>query len=367
MLSAHGPKGAFLIKIYSATEFQTVIKRERDRCDREGSVFSVIGFYCKNGDPFHKYAYSIFQALRKRVRLPDEIGWFDKSRIGVLLPSTNEEGAAKIASDILKTFSQKDFSVSYSICSYPNYNGKAQEQEWSVLNEKIQSAFVRQAPTWKRPLDIFGSLVGLLLFSPVFLLMAVYIKIVSPGPALFRQERVGCGGKEFTFLKFRTMKLKNDASTHRDHLKELIGSPDTPMEKLDRGKDSRIIFGGRIIRKLALDELPQFINILKGDMSLVGPRPCIPYEAEEYLRWHRHRFDVLPGLTGLWQVSGKNRLTFKQMIRMDIAYGKRVSFWLDIRILLFTFPSLASYAIESFVKKLKNREFKIFTWLEPKE
>ena len=102
-------------------------------------------------------------------------------------------------------------------------------------------------------------------------------------------------------------------------------------------------------------------------MSLVGPRPCIPYEAEEYLRWHRHRFDVLPGLTGLWQVSGKNRLTFKQMIRMDITYGKRMSFWLDIKILLFTFPSLASYAFESFVKKLKNREFRIFTWLKWKK
>ncbi len=125
MLSAHGPKGALLLKIHSAMEFQSVIKRERNRCDREASVFSVIGFYQQNGDPFRKYADSISQALRKRVRLPDEIGWFDKSRIGVHLPSTNEEGAAKIASDIQKAPSQKDFSVSYSICSYPNYNGKA--------------------------------------------------------------------------------------------------------------------------------------------------------------------------------------------------------------------------------------------------
>ncbi len=354
-------------EVHSISDFQIVIKRERDRCDREASVFSVIGFYKKNGEAFERYAEPIIQALIDRVRLPDEIGWFDRDRVGVLLPSTNEAGAVKIAADIQKILSRKSVSVSYSIFSYPSQNGNPGEREWSVLKDKIQSSFVRLVPPWKRPLDIAGSLVGLVFFSPLFLLLTAYIRIVSPGPVLFKQKRVGCGGKQFTFLKFRTMKLNNDTITHRKHLKNLISSPDTPMEKLDHGKDPRIIFGGRIIRKLALDELPQFVNILKGEMSLVGPRPCIPYEAEEYLRWHRHRFDVLPGLTGLWQVSGKNRLTFKQMIRLDIAYGKRMSFWLDIKILLLTLPSLASYAIESFVKKLKNREFKIFVWLRRKK
>ena len=127
------------------------------------------------------------------------------------------------------------------------------------------------------------------------------------------------------------------------------------MGKLDDTEDSRIILGGKVIRKLALDEIPQFLNIFLGHMSLVGPRPCITYEAEEYLRWHTHRFDVVPGLTGLWQVSGKNKLTFQEMIRLDIKYCKNMSFWLDLRIIVITFPALFSLGLEATVDKLKEK------------
>lgn len=124
------------------------------------------------------------------------------------------------------------------------------------------------------------------------------------------------------------------------------------MEKLDDKKDPRIIFGGKVIRKSCIDELPQLWNVLKGDMSLVGPRPCIPYEAEEYLRWHTHRFDIVPGLTGLWQVSGKNKLSFRKMISLDINYSKNLSLLLDLKIILMTIPAIIIMVLEAAFKKI---------------
>jgi lipopolysaccharide/colanic/teichoic acid biosynthesis glycosyltransferase len=127
------------------------------------------------------------------------------------------------------------------------------------------------------------------------------------------------------------------------------------MEKLDNN-DSRIIPGGRLLRKACLDELPQLINVIRGEMSLVGPRPCIPYEAEEYLQWHKNRFNILPGLTGLWQVSGKNKLTFKQMVRLDISYISNMSLWQDIKIILLTIPAILKMILESVKKKIRKKQ-----------
>ena len=153
------------------------------------------------------------------------------------------------------------------------------------------------------------------------------------------------------FMKFRTMYKNNDPCAHRDYLEELIKGG-MPMEKLDCGRDPRIIPGGRIIRKACLDELPQLFNVLRGEMSLVGPRPCIPYEAEEYLRWHTHRFDILPGMTGLWQVSGKNKLSFEQMVRLDISYANRMSPLHDLKILLMTLPAIIGMVFEAGMKRM---------------
>ena len=179
---------------------------------------------------------------------------------------------------------------------------------------------------WKRLMDINGSLIMLIITSPVILFIALYIKISSPGPIFYKSKRVGYKGKLFTFLKFRTMKHDNGSRPdyHKDHEQyttDFIHDGDTVMRKLD-GKDTRIFFGGGLLRITSLDELPQLINILKGEMSLVGPRPCIPYEAESYKPHHRKRLDVVPGLTGLWQVSGKNKLTFNQMIEEGKIVGK---------------------------------------------
>ncbi|UCD47860.1 MAG: sugar transferase [Deltaproteobacteria bacterium] len=201
----------------------------------------------------------------------------------------------------------------------------------------MEPLFSRRTPGWKRALDVTGAMLGLILFSPLFLLLAILIKTVSPGPVLFRQERIGYGGKPFTFLKFRTMHVSSDPTVHRKHLHDLIDN-DKTLTKLDAYRDPRIIPFGNVLRQSCLDELPQLINVLSGEMSLVGPRPIPPYEADEYLPWQRQRFNVLPGLTGLWQVSGKNRTTFREMMRLDVGYSKKVSLWQDAKIVLKTLP-----------------------------
>jgi len=190
-------------------------------------------------------------------------------------------------------------------------------------------------PFWKRVLDIAISLSCIAFIFPlVFLVVALFIKMVSRrGPVLFRQKRVGVGGKPFTLLKFRTMHSGDNATMHDAHIKILMDS-NAPMVKLE--DYPRIIPLGKVLRASGIDELPQLFNVLCGDMSIVGPRPCIPYEQAKYLPWHHQRLDVPPGLTGLWQVSGKNRLTFQQMMRLDIAYVRNISLWMDIKIIVKT-------------------------------
>ncbi|RII27382.1 MAG: UDP-phosphate galactose phosphotransferase [Geobacter sp.] len=200
------------------------------------------------------------------------------------------------------------------------------------------------ATVMKRVMDVVGSIVGLILFSPFFITIPLIIKITSPGPVLFRQERVGQFGRRFTFLKFRSMHMNNDDRIHREFLKQFIsGGKVTTAEDGDAApvfkitNDPRITSFGRFIRKSSLDELPQFINVLKGDMSLVGPRPPIPYEFEDYDIWHRYRLlKMKPGITGLWQVTGRSTTTFDSMVRLDINYIKNWSLWLDIKILCLT-------------------------------
>ena len=194
-------------------------------------------------------------------------------------------------------------------------------------------------PVWKRALD----LAVILLFSPGALLVgtgvALLIKLGSPGPVFFRQRRVGYRGREFLCYKFRSMRVNAETDSHRNHTKQLIKSG-VPMTKLDVSNDPRVIPYGRVLRTLGLDELPQLLNVVRGEMSLVGPRPCIRYEYEHYEPWHYRRLEAAPGLTGLWQVSGKNRTTFDEMVRLDIEYAERKSLWLDLKIIVKTVPAL---------------------------
>ena len=194
-------------------------------------------------------------------------------------------------------------------------------------------------PGWKRALDISLIILTFPLLLPLALIIAGLIRVVSSGPVLFKQERVGYRGSRFMCFKFRTMVVNADATVHQGHLNHLMSS-NVPMVKMDAQGDPRIIPFGPLLRSSGLDELPQLINVLRGEMSLVGPRPCMAYEYDRYLPWQKERFNTVPGLTGLWQVSGKNRTTFVEMVRLDIVYARNQTFWLDLKIVLKTIPAL---------------------------
>jgi len=174
---------------------------------------------------------------------------------------------------------------------------------------------------------------------PLGIIVCSFIKIVSPGPAFFRQQRVGYLRRRFMCLKFRTMKVNADTSVHQAHLKDLM-TGNGPTRKLECSGDKRLIRGGLLLRASGADELPQLLNVLRGEMSLVGPRPCLPYEFEMFSAPHKRRCEAPPGLTGLWQVSGKNKTTFEEMMNLDLRYVERCSLWLDVKIILLTVPAI---------------------------
>lgn len=200
----------------------------------------------------------------------------------------------------------------------------------------------------KRIVDLSFSVIALVITAPFLLAIALCIKLDSVGPVLFKQTRVGKGGREFTCYKFRTMAHNADPEIHRRYVQSLIrnqpqdgklvGRKSEQVFKLQ--KDPRITRVGGFLRRTSLDELPQFFNVVKGEMSVVGPRPPLPYEVQEYQDWHLSRLAVLPGITGLWQVRGRSRVSFDEMVRMDIEYIARQSLWLDLKILLLTIPAV---------------------------
>jgi lipopolysaccharide/colanic/teichoic acid biosynthesis glycosyltransferase len=194
-------------------------------------------------------------------------------------------------------------------------------------------------PAWKRAIDLALCLVALPLLCLICGVMALVLKITSPGPVLFRQERVGYKGSRFMCYKFRTMHAGAETKSHQAHYDQLLSSK-TAMVKLDAKGDARLVPGAWILRATGLDELPQIINVFRRDMCIVGPRPCLPYEFEKYEPWQRERFNSTPGLTGLWQVSGKNRTTFDEMVRLDVRYSETRTLFLDLWIIMMTLPAL---------------------------
>jgi exopolysaccharide production protein ExoY len=201
------------------------------------------------------------------------------------------------------------------------------------------------SPAWKRAVDIVFCIAALPFFAIATFFVAVLTAATSPGPIFFQQERVGLRGRKFRLFKFRTMHARAETASHRAHFAELVRT-NTPMQKMDARGDSRLIPGGWLIRAMGLDELPQIINVLRGEMSLVGPRPCIPYEYEQYNARQRERFSSVPGLTGLWQVSGKNRTTFEEMVRLDVEYARSRSLFLDLKIMALTLPALCIQVVD---------------------
>jgi lipopolysaccharide/colanic/teichoic acid biosynthesis glycosyltransferase len=211
----------------------------------------------------------------------------------------------------------------------------AYEQELRSRSRLSPSAIAR------RTLDLLIAVLAIVLLLPFLLLICLLIWLDSPGPVIFRQLRLGRDLKPFTVRKFRTMSIDADPQPHREYVRGLIaGDRESPRHGDARlfklVVDGRITRVGRMLRRLSLDELPQLWNVVRGDMSLVGPRPVIPYEVDHYPGWYRERFAVKPGMTGLWQVSGRNERTYEEMVRFDVEYVRRESLWLYLGILFKT-------------------------------
>src|SRR5216110_1354178 len=225
--------------------------------------------------------------------------------------------------------------------SYSGSNGNAPH----VASELWATSLCRVLG-WKAGLDITCILLLLPLWLPLMILLMLVTRIASPGPIFYRQKRVGLGGRHFFIWKFRTMRLSAETQTHERYFENLM-RVDRPMTKLDAYGDPRLAPFGQVLRASGLDELPQIFNVLRGEMSLVGPRPCTPNEFAHYEPWQRERVNGLPGLTGYWQVSGKNKTTFNQMIAMDLFYLKNMSVLLDLRIMFKTAAVIVAQVFES--------------------
>jgi exopolysaccharide biosynthesis polyprenyl glycosylphosphotransferase len=295
----------------------------------------------------------ILGLIRKKTRDTDISGFVNHKAICVLLPDTDESGAKEICTKLTNKLPQLTITSS----TYPDHifesltkNGCVQPDAfpfeiWDPMELKGSSWF---KSFLKRGMDIVGSIIGILVFMPVMLITTLIIKVTSPGPVIFSQIRLGKHGAPFTFYKFRSMHVNMDNQLHRDYVHDFIkgrhektnqGDEEKPIYKIK--SDPRITKVGKFIRKTSIDELPQFFNVLKGDMSLVGPRPPLPYEAESYQAWHLRRIlDMKPGITGLWQVEGRSKTQWDDTVRLDIRYIKNWSLLLDLKILLKTFKEV---------------------------
>ena len=340
-------------------DFVARLALERKRADRSRKPLALALIDTQkatHGGRVESVLQPIVSALSASTRETDIIGWYGDCVVGIIFTEVGSETRSfttalvdKIQSALRRVLSSELFAkIDVSLHLYPNEWDHQDRQGPADLvfypDLRIRRGFPPLPRVLKRVLDVMGSLVALILCSPLFLIISLLIKLTSKGSVVFRQERVGQFGRRFQFLKFRSMYDGNDPSIHREYVRALIaemadggqsnGEQD-PVYKLTQ--DPRITPIGRFLRKTSLDEVPQFWNVLKGDMSLVGPRPPIPYEVLSYDIWHRRRiFEAKPGITGLWQVSGRSRMTFNEMVRLDLEYARAWSLGLDMKILLRT-------------------------------
>jgi lipopolysaccharide/colanic/teichoic acid biosynthesis glycosyltransferase len=336
------------------SKFATRLCLERKRTERSGRSFMLALLNLAIADSGERRALRglVVAALCPVVRDTDVVGWYEHDNVvGVIFTHLQDVSRAAVKSTLdaklgrvlgaaLPAQGVQRLRVSYHF--FPESSGGS-PGDLVVDPSKGFSHTSRGARALKRAVDIAGSLLFLFLLSPLFLVIAILIKMGSKGPVLFRQTRLGQYGRAFTFLKFRSMYVDSDPGIHRDYVTQLIAGRDVARSDATNRRvfkivgDPRITNFGRILRKSSLDELPQFFNVLKGEMSLVGPRPPLPYEFERYEVWHRRRImEVKPGISGLWQVSGRSKTTFDEMVRLDLQYARTWSIWLDVKILFQT-------------------------------
>jgi lipopolysaccharide/colanic/teichoic acid biosynthesis glycosyltransferase len=348
--------------VLSDWEFERQLVYERKRCDRSQRSILLLLLEWRAFPSSHNGTDELSRigsALAPTVRETDYIGWYrDHTTLGVIFTEVltdkrhtiRDPISRRIASTLQKTVAAGQLDqVSISFHFFPDHWGGEDSGDGAydptLYPDTISLRRERRfGLAVKRCVDILFSSLLLLLCSPLFLLIAAAIRTTSKGPVFFVQQRVGQFGHPFTFLKFRSMEANNDCSPHRDFVNAFIAGNGSPVMGAHPSvgvyklaNDDRITAVGKLLRRASLDELPQLINVLCGQMSLVGPRPPLPYELDAYQTWHRRRLlDLKPGMTGLWQVKGRSHVRFDDMVRLDLRYAQTWSLWLDLVILLHT-------------------------------
>ena len=340
--------------------FAQILSRERMRTDRSGRPLLLVLLELRAPSRralFEKVLVRVIDSLEVCTRQTDIVGWYKEgSIIGVIFtdvidsPEVVDLIVAKVKLSLKEDLPGR---IRVSACRYPDPGKDPGDDHGSTCRPDARLYPAVRRKSWalfcKRALDVAGSLMLVTLLAPVFVIAAFAVKLTTPGPVFFRQPRIGQRGKPFTFLKFRSMRADADPALHQNYVKEFItagkatrngcGSDESLRQnglyKLHR--DPRVTAVGRFLRATSIDELPQLLNVLRGEMSLVGPRPPLAYEVEQYDAWHRRRIlEAKPGITGLWQVKGRSRTTFDEMVRLDLSYVDRWSIWSDIAILFQT-------------------------------
>ena len=343
--------------LISEALFRGVLIRERKRADRSNQPLALVLVAVQA--PFDTGSAqiwrSVIDALSAAKRETDALGWFEKHEaMGLILPevpASTPAFARALNERVRRELSRRldAQSASRVLVRLHIHTGldAAEAEEFQPVDPIVSQGRPREKrqtnyDVAKRVLDVVLSATLLAMLSPLFLLLAALVKFSAPGPVFFRQERVGQLMKPFMMLKFRTMRVNADHAIHHQFVSSFIKSGGQALESGKTGlfkmaNDPRVTAIGRFLRRTSLDELPQLWNVLRGDMSLVGPRPPLQYEVDQYQSWHRRRvLEAKPGLTGLWQVSGRSRTTFDEMVRLDLRYARNSSVWTDVKILLAT-------------------------------
>ncbi len=343
--------------VLNAEAFRRMIALERKRSERSRKPFMLLLVDMgkslsseKNGKTLER----ILATLALSSRETDITGWYaNDTVIGVLFTEIAADSSSipatiitRVTETLRRNLSPEQFAaLSLSFHVFPedwDHEGEQRPSNPTLYPDLSQREnATKSLRVMKRIMDVTVSMLALVFLAPLFLMIAAAIKATSKGPVFFRQRRIGQYGKSFVFLKFRSMHVNNDAGAHKAYVQKLIAGKADKQPSNGNGegvykltRDPRITRVGAFLRKTSLDELPQFINVLRGEMSMVGPRPPVPYEVEAYDIWHRRRLlEAKPGITGLWQVSGRSRVKFDDMVRLDLQYARTCSPWTDMKIL----------------------------------
>ena len=344
-----GSPGTSRPTVWERDEFRRLVRRERLRADRNGETFSLVLMEAPVTEKAGAYLSELTKVLQARLRATDDVGRVERDRLGVLLPDTPAAGAWTVVEHIGRLLPKEVTAPACEVFTYPSFHDTTDEPEKRRLdrNERLspvhrehagegaaavsgkarrmEALFSVRLPWWKRSFDVLGAAIGLIALSPVLALTAVAVKSTSPGPLLFKQYRRGQGGRAFLLYKFRSMV---DGAEEMQKALRHQNEQDGPAFKMKA--DPRITRVGGFLRRTGLDEFPQLWNVLKGDMTLVGPRPLPCHESDASETWQQRRLDVKPGLTCIWQSRGQREVSFADWMRMDMRYVKQQRPWLDI-------------------------------------